>query len=237
MNTPNKITLVRLLLLPIIIFFYLADFVPYGKLVATIVFIIAALTDALDGHIARKHNLVTDLGKFFDAIADKVLIMTGMILIISGPLTGSAPVVYPSWLGIICVIIMLAREFIISALRQVAATKGKVLAAENSGKIKATIQDIAVIGYMAFAFVIDDIIPITQMNETALAAVRFILMILFVVATVLTIYSGTSYLIKNRKVFVDEKARKDNAPSNFKNNEEQANNENDDTHQDSNEEK
>ena len=210
MNTPNKITLVRLLLLPIIIFFYLADFIPYGKLVATIVFVIACLTDFVDGYIARKYNMVTDLGKFFDSIADKVLIMTGMILIISGPLTGSAPVVYPTWLGIICVIIMLAREFIISALRQIAAAKGKVLAAEKSGKIKATFQYVAVTGYMIFAFVLDDLVSITQMNETALAVVRFILMILFVVATVLTIYSGTSYLIKNRRVFATEKA-----PENF----------------------
>ena len=212
MNAPNKITLVRLLLLPIIIFFYLADFIPYGKLVATIVFVIACLTDFVDGYIARKYNIVTDLGKFFDSIADKVLIMTGMILIISGPLTGSAPVVYPTWLGIICVIIMLAREFIISALRQIAAAKGKVLAAEKSGKIKATVQYIAVTGYMIFAFVLDDIISITAMNETALAVVRFILMILLVVATVLTIYSGTSYLIKNRKVFSSEQneEKKDN---------------------------
>lgn len=212
MNAPNKITLVRLLLLPIIIFFYLADFIPYGKLVATIIFVIACLTDFVDGYIARKYNMVTDLGKFFDSIADKVLIMTGMILIISGPLTGSAPVVYPTWLGIICVIIMLAREFIISALRQIAAAKGKVLAAEKSGKIKATVQYVAVTGYMIFAFVLDDIISITAMNETALAVVRFILMILLVVATVLTIYSGTSYLIKNRKVFSSEQneEKKDN---------------------------
>ena len=210
MNTPNKITLVRLLLLPLIIFFYLAYFIPYGKLVATIIFIIACLTDFVDGYIARKYNMVTDLGKFFDSIADKVLIMTGMILIISAPITGSASVVYPTWLGLICVIIMLAREFIISALRQIAAAKGKVLAAEKSGKIKATFQYVAVTGYMIFAFVLDDIVSVAEMDKTVLASIRFVLLILFVFATILTIYSGTSYLIKNRKVFVTEKA-----PENF----------------------
>ena len=73
MNTPNKITLSRLLLIPLIVFFYLATFIPYARLVAAILFVIAALTDFVDGRIARKTNQVTDLGKFFDAIADKVL--------------------------------------------------------------------------------------------------------------------------------------------------------------------
>ena len=151
MNTPNKITLTRLLLIPIIIFFYLADFIPYAKLVATIVFAVACLTDFLDGYLARKNNQVTTLGKFFDSIADKVLTMTGFILIIC-PTPNMLPAVFPNWLGIVCVIIILAREFIISALRQIAAAKGTVLAADMGGKIKATAQFIVLICYMLFAF-------------------------------------------------------------------------------------
>ena len=158
MNTPNKITLSRLLLIPLIVFFYLATFIPYARLVAAILFVIAALTDFVDGRIARKTNQVTDLGKFFDAIADKVLTMTGFILIIAVPITGTAPVVWPSWLGVVCVVIMLAREFIISALRQLAASKGKVLAADMSGKIKATLQFVAIVLYMFYAFFLTDII-------------------------------------------------------------------------------
>ena len=207
MNTPNKITLSRLLLIPLIVFFYLATFIPYARLVAAILFVIAALTDFVDGHIARKTNQVTDLGKFFDAIADKVLTMTGFILIIAVPITGAAPVVWPSWLGVVCVVVMLAREFIISALRQLAASKGKVLAADMSGKIKATLQFVSIVLYMFYAFFLTDIAPnlSTSVVETATGIIGLILMIVLALATVLTVYSGVHYLIQNRFVFKDEK--------------------------------
>ena len=207
MNTPNKITLSRLLLIPLIVFFYLATFIPYARLVAAILFVIAALTDFVDGHIARKTNQVTDLGKFFDAIADKVLTMTGFILIIAVPITGTAPVVWPSWLGVVCVVVMLAREFIISALRQLAASKGKVLAADMSGKIKATLQFVSIVLYMFYAFFLTDIAPnlSTSVVETSTGIIGLILMIVLALATVLTVYSGVHYLIQNRFVFKDEK--------------------------------
>ena len=207
MNTPNKITLSRLLLIPLIVFFYLASFIPYARLVAAILFVIAALTDFVDGHIARKTNQVTDLGKFFDAIADKVLTMTGFLLIIAVPITGTAPVVWPSWLGVVCVVVMLAREFIISALRQLAASKGKVLAADMSGKIKATLQFVSIVLYMFYAFFLTDIAPnlSTSVVETATGIIGLILMIVLALATVLTVYSGVHYLIQNRFVFKDEK--------------------------------
>ena len=207
MNTPNKITLSRLLLIPLIVFFYLATFIPYARLVAAILFVIAALTDFVDGRIARKTNQVTDLGKFFDAIADKVLTMTGFLLIIAVPITGTAPVVWPSWLGVVCVVVMLAREFIISALRQLAASKGKVLAADMSGKIKATLQFVSIVLYMFYAFFLTDIAPnlSTSVVETATGIIGLILMIVLALATVLTVYSGVHYLIQNRFVFKDEK--------------------------------
>ncbi len=207
MNTPNKITLSRLLLIPLIVFFYLATFIPYARLVAAILFVIAALTDFVDGRIARKTNQVTDLGKFFDAIADKVLTMTGFILIIAVPITGTAPVVWPSWLGVVCVVVMLAREFIISALRQLAASKGKVLAADMSGKIKATLQFVSIVLYMFYAFFLTDIAPnlSTSVVETSTGIIGLILMIVLALATVLTVYSGVHYLIQNRFVFKDEK--------------------------------
>ncbi len=202
MNTPNKITLSRLLLLPLIIFFYLADFIPFARLVSAVLFIVACLTDFLDGYLARKNNQVTTLGKFFDTIADKVLIMTGMILIIAVPTSTGVAVVWPTWLGVVCIIIMLAREFIISALRQIAASQGIVLAAEKSGKIKATIQYVSVSLYFIYAFILTDIVKkIADMPERAGAIINFILMIILCVATFLTIYSGVGYLIRNRKVF------------------------------------
>lgn len=207
MNTPNKITLSRLLLIPLIVFFYLATFIPYARLVAAILFVIAALTDFVDGRIARKTNQVTDLGKFFDAIADKVLTMTGFILIIAVPITGTAPVVWPSWLGVVCVVIMLAREFIISALRQLAASKGKVLAADMSGKIKATLQFVAIVLYMFYAFFLTDIIQsiAPSVVDRVTGIIGLILMIFLAAATVLTVYSGVHYLIQNRLVFKNEK--------------------------------
>ncbi len=207
MNTPNKITLSRLLLIPLIVFFYLATFIPYARLVAAILFVIAALTDFVDGRIARKTNQVTDLGKFFDAIADKVLTMTGFILIIAVPITGTAPVVWPSWLGVVCVIVMLAREFIISALRQLAASKGKVLAADMSGKIKATLQFVAIAFYMFYAFFLTDIVQLIAPSvvDRVTGIIGLILMIILAAATVLTVYSGVHYLIQNRFVFKNEK--------------------------------
>ena len=201
MNTPNKITLSRLLLLPLIIFFYLADFIPFARLVSAVLFIVACLTDFLDGYLARKNNQVTTLGKFFDSIADKVLIMTGMILIIAVPISTGVAVVWPTWLGVVCIIIMLAREFIISALRQIAASQGIVLAAEKSGKIKATIQYVSVSLYFIYAFILTDIVKIADMPNNVASIINFILMIILCVATFLTIYSGVGYLIKNRKVF------------------------------------
>ena len=97
MNTPNKITLTRILMLPLIVFFYLATFIPYGRLVAAILFVVACLTDFLDGYLARKNNQVTTLGKFFDTIADKMLIMTGLLLVTAVPVLLGQPAAYPNW--------------------------------------------------------------------------------------------------------------------------------------------
>lgn len=208
MNLPNSITLSRLLMIPLIIFFYLADFIPFGRLVAAILFLVACLTDFLDGYVARKYNKVTTLGKFFDSIADKVLVMTGLILIVSAPIIGSAPVVYPAWLGIVCAIIILAREFIVSALRQLAAAKGIVLAADMGGKIKATAQYIVITLFMVLAFVKTDLLVQTSKEPLSISIINFVLMILLIATTFLTIYSGASYIIKNSKVFKDKNDEK-----------------------------
>ncbi len=209
MNTPNKITLSRILLIPLVIFFYLANYIPYGKLVAALIFVVACLTDFLDGKIARKTGQVTDLGKFFDAIADKVLIMTGMFLIVAYPVAGSEAIIKPLWLGIVCMILMLAREFIISALRQIAASKGIVMAADKGGKIKAAFQDVTISLYMFYAFFVAEIYPkagqVSQGMKTANAVIGIVLMVMLVVSTVLTITSGVGYIIRNRKVFAETK--------------------------------
>ena len=206
MNTPNAITLTRICMIPLIVFFYLADFIPYGRLVATILFVLACVTDFLDGFIARKYNKVTTLGKFFDSIADKMLVMTGFVLIITQSIIGSS-VVFPNWLGIICVIIILAREFIVSALRQLAASKGTILAADMGGKVKATAQFIVITLYMALAFVETEFLDYSSVVKsgvpTAIAIIRFVLMLCLIGTTFLTIYTGAGYIIINRSLFKD----------------------------------
>lgn len=207
MNLPNKITISRICLIPLVIFFYLADFIPYGKLVAAIVFGIAALTDNIDGRIARKRNLVTDLGKFLDPIADKVLVMSGLLLITAWPVHGAGvseaiPAIWPIWLGILCVTIILARELIISAFRQIAATKNLVLAADKSGKIKATIQDVTIFLYMVYAFLVSEFW--TAIEGTANTVICIVLIVCLVVSTILTITSGIGYIVKNRHVLKED---------------------------------
>lgn len=203
MNLPNKITISRICLIPLVVFFYLADFIPYGKLVAALIFGIAAITDNIDGRIARKRGLVTDLGKFLDPIADKVLVMSGFLLIAAWPIQGAGvtnavPAIWPIWLGILCVTIILARELIISAFRQIAATKNLVLAADKSGKIKATIQDVTIFLYMIYAFLVSEFW--TKIQGTCNTVLCIILIVCLAVSTILTITSGISYIVKNAHV-------------------------------------
>lgn len=210
MNLPNKITISRICLIPLVVFFYLADFIPYGKLVAALVFGIAAITDNIDGRIARKRGLVTDLGKFLDPIADKVLVMSGLMLIAAWPVQGAGvanavPAIWPIWLGIICVIVILARELIISAFRQVAATKNLVLAADKSGKIKAAIQDVTIFLYMIYAFLVAEFW--TAIEGTANTVLCVILIVCLAVSTILTITSGIGYIVRNAHVLKENQKK------------------------------
>jgi CDP-diacylglycerol--glycerol-3-phosphate 3-phosphatidyltransferase len=191
MNLPNKITLVRILLIPFMIFFYLADFIPggWGKIVALIILIVASLTDFLDGYIARKNNLVTDLGKFLDPIADKVLVLAALLLVVCD---GTVPAPY----GVIIAVIILGRELIISAFRQVAATKNFVMAADKWGKIKTIVTDIS----LPLLFLLSFFYANGTITGSGLLAFEVINYILLGIATVLTILSGVNYMVKNWKV-------------------------------------
>lgn len=195
MNLPNRLTMLRIILIPFMVFFYLADFIPYGigKIVAIAIFIIASVTDLLDGKIARKRNLVTDLGKFLDPIADKLLTATAFLLIMAD---GTIPA---PW-GVIVVAIIIAREYTVSALRQIAATKGIVLAADMWGKIKTVVQMIALPMSMLVAY-----LKICGYASTAVVLVFAIISyVLIGFATLLTVMSGIHYLVKNRECFKDK---------------------------------
>ena len=200
MNLPNKITLTRICLIPVFALVFLLEVIPYRGLIACAVFVIAACTDFLDGYIARSRGLVTDLGKFLDPIADKVLVSTALILLLATPASWNFLELggwLPPVLGV-CVALILARELIIGGLRMVAAGKGVVLAADMIGKVKTTVQDIAVAALLAAA-------DIFALNELAGKVVCAAGLILLAVATVLTVWSGIVYLVKNRKVLQEEK--------------------------------
>lgn len=174
MNLPNKLTVMRVILIP---FFVAALLYDNGssqtmRVVANVIFIVASLTDLFDGKIARKYNLVTNFGKFMDPLADKLLVCSALICLIQlGQL--------PAWV----VIIIISREFIISGFRLVAADNGIVIAASYWGKFKTTFQMIAVI-LMIF-------------NIPVLATVT---MIMLVIAVVLTVISLVDYVAKNIEV-------------------------------------
>ena len=186
MNLPNKLTLLRIIMIPIFaVIFYLPQ-IPYNYLISAVIFALAAFTDFLDGHIARKYNLVTDLGKFLDPIADKVLVSTALILM----LVPLGTVILP-WYAGICVAIILARELIISGFRLVASTKNIVIAADKAGKLKTVFQDFAILVLLAGA-------SFGGLYST----VNVIGLCLLGVATILTIISGVECIVKNKSVLV-----------------------------------
>lgn len=198
MNLPNKITLTRICMIPVfVLVFFLEGILPFNFGIAAIIFVLAACTDFIDGYIARSRGLVTNLGKFLDPIADKVLVATAMILLLTMKnslfsVFGSAcEAVYIATAVGICII--LARELIISAFRQIAAARGVVLAAEKLGKYKTTFQDIAI-----FVLILAADIPAAAMQYASWFG-----MALFAAATVLTVWSGISYVVKNKQVLKD----------------------------------
>ena len=185
MNLPNKLTVLRIILIPIFAIFFFVEAIPFNYVIATAIFCIAAFTDFLDGYFARKLNLVTNLGKFLDPIADKVLVSTALIFLLT------VPEVCPPVIGSICVSIILARELMISAFRQIAATQNVVMAADMTGKIKTCLQDAAMIIMLVSCQFID---------TSAFIYLFYIGLSLLVVATILTIISAVNYIVKNRKV-------------------------------------
>ena len=189
MNLPNKLTVLRLIMIPLFVAVFYITAIPFNYLISAVIFVLAALTDFLDGYIARKYNLVTNLGKFLDPIADKVLVSTALIVMLMpyGGLT-----ILPFY-GAIAVAVIIARELIVSGFRIVAASKGVVLAADKSGKIKTFVQDIAI----AVLLVGADFMP------EAFSVLNIIGLAFLGVATLLTIYSGIECLIKNNSVLKD----------------------------------
>ena len=189
MNLPNKLTLTRLCLVPVMIIFYVVAWETaslWALWVSTAIYIIAAATDFLDGKIARKTGTVTTLGKFLDPIADKILTISALVMVLPYNLM-------PGPYYVIGVIIIILREFIVSGLRQSAASSGKIIAADMFGKIKAFVQDIAA--------------PIIMMMPVLLIwweGLKYFAWVIFAAAVILTILSGINYVVKNRNVLSQE---------------------------------
>ncbi|MDD4291129.1 MAG: CDP-diacylglycerol--glycerol-3-phosphate 3-phosphatidyltransferase [Clostridia bacterium] len=192
MNLPNKLSLMRIILVPIMAVVYLLP--EWGlfaqrpwicAVAAVALFIIAAFTDFLDGHIARKYNLVTDLGKLLDPIADKLLVMCALLLVIEQG-------ILPIGIGSLCGFVIIGREFVISIVRQVGASKNVIIAANMYGKVKAVAQYIAL--PLLMLMVID-------FGETLNLIVKIAAFVTFGASVVLSIISLVVYLVQNRKVF------------------------------------
>ncbi len=178
MNLPNKLTIFRVLLIPFFVVILLTDFLgTYSNWIALIIFVIASLTDLLDGFIARKYNLVTNFGKFMDPLADKLLVSSAMICLIE---TGQLA----AWV----VLIIIAREFIISGFRLVASDNGVVIAAGKLGKYKTVFQMIMV------CLLIADIEQINIVTQSVTW-----------IAVILTIVSLVDYVVKNASVMKEQK--------------------------------
>ncbi|WP_270181900.1 CDP-diacylglycerol--glycerol-3-phosphate 3-phosphatidyltransferase [Alkalihalobacillus sp. CinArs1] len=189
MNLPNKITVSRIFLIPVFLLFLLAP-LPLGEteiagtlisnsqLIAAIIFIVASVTDWVDGYIARKHNLVTNLGKFLDPLADKLLVTSAFVSLVE---LGSAP----AWI----VVFILSREFAVTGLRLVAASEGEVLAASNLGKLKTWIQIVAISALL--------------INNIPFEAIGFpFATISLWAALIITVYSGWDYFNKNKEILL-----------------------------------
>ena len=180
MNLPNKLTLFRVFLIPFFVVFMLAPICPgYANYIAVGIFIVASLTDLLDGKIARKYNLVTDFGKFMDPLADKLLVCAAMICLVeTGQLAG--------WI----VVIIISREFIIRGFRLIASDNGVVIAASYWGKFKTTFQMLMII------------VLILNFNNYYF---QLLGIVLTYVALALTVISLIDYLVKNKAVLKEQK--------------------------------
>ena len=176
MNLPNKLTMIRVILVPVfIVLLFMGQNNPIFKYLALAVFVIASLTDTLDGYIARSRNLVTNFGKFMDPLADKLLVCSALICFVQ---IGTIP----AW----AVIIIISREFIISGFRLIASDKGVVIDASKWGKAKTVSQMITVI-----LLILD------------LPFLKTVTNIMIIVMTVLTVVSLIDYIVKNAKVLED----------------------------------
>lgn len=214
MNLPNKLTMLRIILVPAVIAAILIEF-PFHQLAAGLLFGAASITDALDGRIARRDNLITDFGKFADPLADKILVISVLVCFVKLGLCGAIPL-----------IIIIFREFTVTSVRLVAAAKGKVIAANMWGKVKTVCQIVAICAIFAMQTAMDIISTVMIGHTMKIADFNFLLVAassdsrtytlysafnifniigqaLIWITAVITVISGVKYLIDNKEVISD----------------------------------
>ncbi len=189
MNTPNKLTVLRIILVPFYVFFLLMQSIPHHYIIATILFAAAAYTDHLDGKIARKNNMITDFGKFADPLADKIMILAALACFTQIGLTNS-----------IILILIISREFMVTSIRLVAANQGKVVAANNWGKAKTISQIVSVLLVMIMQYLLElNSLGVIKFSNTEQIAYIFNIAsdLLMWVAVAFTLISGVIYIVQN----------------------------------------
>lgn len=206
MNLANKLTMLRVLLVPVFIVFMIIDSF-WANILALLIFIAASVTDYFDGKIAREQNTITTFGIFLDPLADKLLVTSAFISFV-----GIYTLNIPAWM-VICII---AREFIITGLRSIAASKNIIIPASMAGKVKTTSQMIAIITILVILVVNSTltkfffITPYELLDFKGWQQILGMILIyspywLMLLATIFTLYSGISYLISHKKIFIDQK--------------------------------
>ncbi|GAA0124294.1 MULTISPECIES: CDP-diacylglycerol--glycerol-3-phosphate 3-phosphatidyltransferase [Clostridium] len=180
MNLANKLTIIRMILVPFFLFF-MAFNTKIGIFIATIIFIVASITDKLDGYIARSRNQITNFGKFMDPLADKLLVTSALVVLVE---LG----IMPAWM----VMVIIAREFAVSGLRTVAASEGVVIAASQWGKWKTVVQ---------MTFIILALVTLNFPNNILIAVTK----VFMILSVIITLISGIDYFVKNKNIINTEK--------------------------------
>ncbi len=199
MNLPNQLTVARMIMVPFFVVFLVNIIVPHHFLIAGLIFALASFTDFLDGKIARKYNLITNFGKFLDPLADKVLVISALVCFVS---LGLAEL----WF----VLIIIAREFMVTSIRLIAVNTGTVIAANGWGKLKTVSQMAAVVGILIMQYIqelIDlEMIPVFSLGSfTSSTVFWFAGNVLVGAAAFFTVISGIVYLVKNWSLFKNSK--------------------------------
>lgn len=224
MNLPNKLSILRIIMVPLFVVAYFLPF-DWAPFVALGIFILAALTDLLDGYIARKYNLVTDLGKLLDPIADKILVCSALFCVaVTNPLRhglggffvmGTEISTLQSGHVFLAVsgALVLSRELLIDAVRQIAASKGTVVQANIFGKIKTVLLDVSLpvlivaeslARELDFLSHVSTYLPDLQLIDDVYTVINWAGLVLFALAVIMTVISGIVYIVQNKKVFEEK---------------------------------